>query len=174
MFTRMTRRVLQVVDELNHGTGVTVLRIITALRLSRHYFQHNSLVNTLNRAVRDGYLRLNRESGRYFPRSLCRLRQIPREHQTLSVVNENEMPVIIVASSSLPSSSNRPNHRTAPRREIRQPEREVGNIVEPQRRQRFDQSVVINIARLPLSDFIQTNSADGNNNTEEVQIETSK
>lgn len=165
----MTRRVLEAVDELNHGAGVTVLRIRTALRSSRHYFQHSSLVNTLNRAVRDGYLRFNRESGRYFPRSLGRLRQILREHQTLSVFNENEVP-----SLSLPSSSNRPNHPTAPRREIRQPEREVGNIVEPQRRQRFDQSVVINIARLPLSDFIQTNSADGNNNTEEVQIDTSK
>lgn len=170
----MTRRVLEAVDELNHGAGVTVLRIRTALRLSRHYFQHSSLVNTLNRAVRDGYLRFNRESGRYFPRSLGRLRQILREHQTLSVVNETEMPVIMVPSLSLPSSSNRPNHPIAPRREIRQPEREVDNIVEPQRRQRFDQSVVINIARLPLSDFIQTNSAEGNNNTEEVQIDTSK
>lgn len=165
----MTRRVLEAVNELNHGAGVTVLRIRTALRLSRHYFQHSSLVNTLNRAVRDGYLRFNRESGRYFPRSLGRLQQILREHQTLSVFNDTEMP-----SLSLPSSSNRPNHPTAPRREIRQPEREVGNSVEPQRRQRFDQSVVINIARLPLSDFIQTNSADGNNNTEEVQIDTSK
>lgn len=170
----MTRRVLEAVDELNHGAGVTVLRIRTALRLSRHYFQHSSLVNTLNRAVRDGYLRFNRESGRYFPRSIGRLRQILREHQTLSVVNETGMPVIMVPSLSLPSSSNRPNCPTAPRREIRQPEREVGNIVEPQRRQRFDQSVVINIARLPLSDFIQTNSEDGNNNTEEVQIDTSK
>lgn len=174
MFTRMTRRVLEAVDELNHGAGVTVLGIRTALRLSRHYFQHSSLVNTLNRAVRHGYLRFNRESGRYFPRNLGRLRQILREHETMSVVNETEMPIILVPSLSLPSTSNRPNHPSSPRREIRQPERESGNIVEPQRRQRFDQSVVINIAKLPLSDFIQTNSADGNKNTEAAQIDVSK
>lgn len=167
MFTRMTRRVLEAVDELNHGAGVTVLRIRTALRLSRHYFHHSALVNTLNRAVRDGYLRFNRESGRYFPRSLGRLRQILREHQTMSVVNETDMPAVLASSVSLPSNSNRPNHPSAPRQEIRQPEREAGNIVEPQRRQRFDQSVVINIAKLPLTDFIKTNCADGNNKEEE-------
>lgn len=169
MFTRMTRRVLEAVDELNHGAGVTVLRIRTALRLSRHYFQHGSLVNTLNRAVRDGYLRFNCESGRYFPRSLGRLRQILREHPTMSIVHETEMPVIFA-----PSTLNRPIHPSAPRREIRQPEREASNIVEPERRHRFDQSVVINIAKLPLTDLIQTNSVDGNNNTEEIKIAVSK
>lgn len=166
----MTRRVLEAISDLDHGSGVTMLRIKTALRLSRLYFQHRTLINTLDRAVRNGYLRFNSDSGRYYQQNVGRLLTL-RQNQTESVVDETVMPMMMaVPFVSSPANSRRSNSSTTPRREVQQTGREDVNIAVPQRRHRFDQSVVINIAKLPITDLTLSKNENVNNNTGKMQL----
>lgn len=79
MLTRHLRKLLLTVDFLDRGTGVTLNRIVHYMRSSFGFIGQANVISTLHRAVRQGYLRVNNETGRYYPHRASWLALLPRE-----------------------------------------------------------------------------------------------
>uniref|UniRef100_A0A1B6FX00 Uncharacterized protein n=1 Tax=Cuerna arida TaxID=1464854 RepID=A0A1B6FX00_9HEMI len=169
MFTRMLRAVLSAVNRLDRGWGVLATRVVTAMRRDSHY-RRTTISRALQRAVEEGYLRLNPSTGRYFSRGITRAqlnRNTSQEDFNLHILINNEEPVLSVFQPELivvtPISDMQAIPRQIPReriprlnrnRELVQgrirteaipPHMTVADTPIAQRRQRFDQSLCLNL-----------------------------
>lgn len=175
MITRSLRQLLVAVNGLDRGTGVTLNRITSYMREIYGYIRQTSVMYTLQRAVREGYLRLNDQNGRYYPRRASRMARllhglphtpqriewiIPRAEPNISVL---PTPVIVMGTAvNAHRRGQRANMHNRNRRVVAVPvnqadlgyvaDDENGRESSPPRRLRFGQSVMANVSNLTKSD----------------------
>uniref|UniRef100_A0A1B6I807 Uncharacterized protein n=1 Tax=Homalodisca liturata TaxID=320908 RepID=A0A1B6I807_9HEMI len=173
MLTRMLRAVLSAVNQLDRGWGVLATRVVTAMRRDTHY-RRTTISRALHRAVEEGYLRLNPSTGRYFSRGVTRAqlyRNSSQDDINFHILINNEEPVLSVFQPELivmaPVSDmqaiprqtipgeriprlnrNRELVQDRIRREAIPPHTTGAETPIAQRRQRFGQSLCLNLKNL--------------------------
>lgn len=179
MLTRNLKKLLLTVDYLDRGTGVTLNKIVHYMRSFYGFVGKANVIYALRKAVCEGYLRVNNQNGRYYPRRARRLalhhRELPLQNNDLNLElftssDEEEptvppYPLLPIRGFVTRGHNGRRNHRAVMRnrnRLIRSaiiaresiPAAEEENSIERSdtpRRLRFGQSVMVNVTNLTKS-----------------------
>uniref|UniRef100_A0A1B6LCU2 Uncharacterized protein n=1 Tax=Graphocephala atropunctata TaxID=36148 RepID=A0A1B6LCU2_9HEMI len=150
MLTRLLRAVLSTVNQLDRGWGVLCTRVVTAIRREGgHHYWRTSITRALQRAVEEGYLRYNSTTRRYFSQGVTRA-LLNRDNIGVHILISDEEAVFTPGVILVGQAS---NARRIRHREVR---RDVARVVAPppvvppvvQRRQRFGQSLCLNVMKL--------------------------